>query len=89
MTKLHPAGWAFAFSEFSAEDIRFIAEVLDAHTLSKLATEYLQTLEKDRGMNWIVCSRQHLSGWRAKPSCPAGLEDSLGPKSHVIWGLIL
>ena len=46
-----PRGMGVRFLEISAEDRRFIAEVLDAHTLSKLATEYLQTLEKDRGMN--------------------------------------
>ncbi len=51
MTQLHPAGWAFAFLEASAEDREFVTEVGDAHTLSKLATEYLQTVERDCGMN--------------------------------------
>ena len=46
-----PRGMGVRFLNVSAEDRDFLAEVLDSHTLSKVATEYLQTLKEDLGMN--------------------------------------
>lgn len=46
-----PRGMGVRFLDVSIEDREFIAEVLDSLTLSKVATEYLRTLEKELGMN--------------------------------------
>ena len=46
-----PRGMGVRFLNVSSEDRDFLAEVLDSQTLSKVATEYLQTLKEDLGMN--------------------------------------
>lgn len=45
--KITPRGMGVRFLGISSEDRDFIAEVLDSNKLSRLASEYIKTLEKE------------------------------------------
>ncbi len=48
--KITPRGMGVRFLDISSEDRDFIAEVLDAEKISRVASEYLETLKKELGI---------------------------------------